>query len=383
MTGAQTTTRRLRIALDAHTIGRQQTGNERYVIELGNALAAREDVEVLAYLDEGRQWPSADGFRPHVRHLRFRQPQLRIPIELPLRARRDQVDLLQVTYVAPPVAGVPIVTVVHDLSFEDMPGVLPLRTRLRLQAMVRMAVGRSAAVLTGSRFTRRRLIEVYGLDPARVHAVPYGVAGRWHPLEAEEIRRRLSGFALPDRFVLFVGAAQPRKNLNRLIEAIAMLRADGFTDLSLVVAGPAVRSVRPRPTSGMADAGWVRRLGYVDDETLRALYGAATAVAYVSLYEGFGLPLLEALACGAIVVASSSTAVPEVAGEAAVLVDPTDTAAIRDGLAAALSDEALRARLRLLGPDQAARFTWSACAAGTIEVYRQVLGALPRRASGD
>ena len=178
---------------------------------------------------------------------------------------------------------------------------------------------------------------------------------------------------LPARFVLAVGTSQPRKNLPRLIAAVATLRAGGLPDLGLVICGPFERSdlVAQAIARNRAES-WVRRLGYVDDATLRTLYGAADAVAYVSLYEGFGLPVLEALASGATVVASSATAVGEAAGDACVLVDPTDVDAIATGLRAALEDQALRHTLRGRTAEHLAQFTWPRAAAAMAEVYRGV-----------
>ena len=121
-------------------------------------------------------------------------------------------------------------------------------------------------------------------------------------------------------------------------------------------------------------SGWVRLLGYVEDDALPALYSAATVVAYPSLYEGFGLPVVEALACGAVVVASNTTAIPEVAGEAALLIDPTDQAAMTQAIAAAATDDSLRARLIKAGPLQAAGFSWDRCAELTVDAYRMALG---------
>ncbi len=355
------------IGIDAHTVGRRATGNERVTVEMAAALVRRGDVDVIAYLDHAAEWPADAQPAPRLVRLRARRPQLRIPLELPVRTRRDRVDLLQVTYVAPPVIGVPLVTVVHDLSFEDHPELYPARTRLRLRATVGSAVRRSAAVVTGSDFTRRRLLDVYGLPPARVHQVRYGVGANWRPMEPDDAQALTADMGLPPLFVLAVGTSAPRKNLARLVAAVESLRAKKpeLAELGLVLAGP----VDAMP----AGAPWVTRLGYVSDETLRALYSVAGAVAYVSLYEGFGLPVLEALACGAVVVASATTATAEAAGEACVTVDPREVTSIAGGLSAALLDEPLRAGLRSRAPAHVAGFSWDACAGQMMDVYRAAL----------
>lgn len=365
---------RPRVAIDAHTVGRQQTGNETYVLNLGSALAARPDVQTLAYVDAGTRWPT-DLRSPHLVPLRLRARQLRILVELPYRTRADKIDLLHVQYVAP-IVRVPIVTAIHDVSFEDLPGLFSRTTTMRLRLSIRLSARRSSVVVVLSEFTRGRLLYHYGLQPERVIVAPAGVSRRWRRLPPDAVATALDGLDVPGRFVLAVGNLHPRKNIPRLIRAVARLRRNGLDDVGLVVAGqPGWRADEVhRAIAAIRGEGWVRLTGYVSDPVLEALYNAALVVAYPSLYEGFGLPVAEALSIGAVVVASDSTSIPEVAGDAAILVDPTDDDALVEGLQRAATDTALRARLATAGPRRAAALTWEACAEATVRAYRLALG---------
>ena len=359
--------------IDAHVVGRRKTGNETYVVNLANALSQRPDVRPLAYLDAGAAWPGTGG--PETRELSWRSSFLRIPLELPVRARRDGCDLLHVQYVVPPITRLPIVTMIHDVSFEDIPGLFPRRTELRLKLTVRHAVRVSSALVTVSEFTRGRIVSHYGVDPDRIIVTPNGVGERWRPVPRDSALATLADLSLPSSFVLAVGNLHPRKNIPRQVRAMAAARRSGAGDLHLVLAGqPWWRTGDIDRAVEQAAAGdWVHFLGYVDDASLQALYSCADVVAYPSLYEGFGLPVLEALACGAVVVASNSSSIPEVAGDAAILFDPENEAAMADAIATATTDRPTRARLRRAAPLQTARFTWDRCAELTASAYRAAL----------
>ncbi len=362
----------IRVALDAHVVGRRQTGNETYVVNLAEAFARRADVRATVFLDAGTPWPST---APVVTEaLRMRTRYLRLPFELPLRARRSGVELLHVQYVSPPWPRLPVVATIHDISFEDLENAFPRATEMRLKASVRWTARRSAAIVASSSYTRGRLIDRYGLAPERVHVALLGVHPRWSP--APEGAAVPAGRPLPARFVLAVGNVHPRKNLPRLVHAVDRARRLGADDLELVVVGRRLWQATDldRAIQDVRGASWVHLPGYVPDEVLRLLYTRATVVAYPSIYEGFGLPVLEAMSCGAAVVASSATSIPEVAGDGAILVDPFDT----DGLAAAIgliaSDETTRAELPAAALRRAATFSWERCATETLVAYHAALG---------
>ena len=357
--------RPIRVAFDAHVVGRQLTGNETYAVGLGTALARRPDIDLTVLLDRGVTWPldggeasdgAAAGRTTSIVQLRSRRPQVRIPIELPVRARQARADILHVQYVVPPVIGrtTRLAVAVHDLSFEDLPASFRASTRWRLRASVRTAVRRADVILALTEFTRDRILERYDPPPARVVVAPAGVDERFRPVDADgraAARERLADLGLPRRFVLHVGDLVPRKNVPRLAEAIGRLRTV-HDDLGLVLAGKPGRDAprvlaAAKAAHGDDAATWVHALGYVGADRLLDLYAAADVVAYPSLYEGFGLPALEAMATGAVLVTSDQGAVAEVVADAALTTDVADPAALAEALDRALTDADLRCRLRV------------------------------------
>lgn len=362
------TSPRLCAAIDAHTIGRQATGNETYVEGLLSALVDDPDIEPVALMDAATHPPPwLQGVATGAVH---RNPIIRLARDLRRSGERWGADVLHVQYVRPPRSDIPVVTAIHDISFEHFPELFTKRTRARMRLTIPWSARRSARVLTGSHHARADIIERYELAPDAVAVTPYAARDEFRRLDAESVDACLASVGIERGYLLCVGNLQPRKNLRRLLEAYAGLAADRRP--RLVIVGQAAwlyqdvyAAVR---THGLADA--VHFTGFVSTDMLVALYNGARVFAYPSLYEGFGLPVLEALACGVPTLTSNTSSLPEVGGDAALLVDPLSTEALREGLDRLLTDTELRSRLILAGPRQAARFTWRRCATLTADAYR-------------
>jgi glycosyltransferase involved in cell wall biosynthesis len=264
-----------------------------------------------------------------------------------------------------------LVVTVHDLAFDVFPELFPRGWRWLYRAGVRAAVRRADAILTPSAATKKDLCARYGTDPATVHVTPLASSLASADGEPERVLARL-GVSRP--FVLFAGTLEPRKNVVRLIRAYRRVAGGGLPH-ALVLAGPTGWGAdRVAHELALAGPGEIVRTGLLAAEDLDALYRAADAVAYPTLYEGFGLPVVEAMARGAPVVTSAVSSIPEVGGDDVVYVDPLDEASIAAGLERVLRDERLAAELRSRGPARAARFSWSATARATLDVYRALAG---------
>jgi glycosyltransferase involved in cell wall biosynthesis len=291
---------------------------------------------------------------------------------LPWILRRLRPDLVHFTnYLAPLACPVPYVVSVHDMSMTLFPQCHTAKKRLLTASLVPAVARGARMVLTPSEATRRDVVRLLGMDPRRVRVVPYAHGPSFAPA-SEGPERLASAYGIEPPYFLYVGTLEPRKNLARALRAFRAA-GDSLPGHRFVLAGQRGWKCDDVLREAQASGGHVVLPGYVAERDLPLLYTHAAALVYPSLYEGFGLPIVEAMACGTPVVTSRGSSLEEVAGGAALLVDPLDEADIARALRAVAGDAHLAACLRARGRERAATFDWTRTARATAEAYRDAL----------
>jgi glycosyltransferase involved in cell wall biosynthesis len=350
---------------DAHQLGRRQTGNETYVRALLREYGERDDLQVTSLVEDAAL---ADAAVQAARKRTVPRSGLLRLGAMSMAARQARPDVLHAVYFSPYLAGLPVVLTVHDISYELHPEFFGRSERLRGKTLIRDGARRARFVVTVSETSRTDLIERYGLPDDRVVAIHNGVD--WRFLDVPE--RPLGPIGDRPLRVLALGTLQPRKNLARLLEAVRVAAA--ARPMHLRVVGPdgyQAATIRDA-LQGSAD---VEIVGYVGDDELVDQYTGSDMLVYPSIYEGFGLPVVEAMACGVPVITSTGGSLPEVAGDAAVIVDPYDVAAIAAAILRVADDTELRADLVARGRARARHFSWAASADRHIQLYREAAGS--------
>ena len=368
----------MHIAIDAHAVGTHLAGNETYIANLIEALAEIDTANRYTLFVTRREaverfhnrWPNFTVRRtlPHT-------PLLRIPVTLSAELRRRPVDLLHVQYTAPPLAPCAVVPTIHDLAFEHLPETFKRRSWMQLRLTVRRTARLASHIITVSEFSRRDLIETYRIEPERITVTPEAAPKHFAPASGDEIERVRARYKIYGDYILAVGSIQPRKNLSRLLAAYSgLIRARPEAKLpQLVLVGKRawLYSETLRTVGELGLKSSVIFTGYVPEEDLSPLYSGALCFVYPSIFEGFGLPPVEAMRCGAPVIAGNRTSLPEVVGQAGLLVDPFDIKAIEEAMTRLVDDAALRRELRERGLAQASRFDWHETARLTLRAYER------------
>lgn len=363
-----------RIGFDGRALTSPAAGMRRYAWELFGALASVEPALQIASVGA-----SADAtLPPNVERV---PAGVSLPTNfgwmltgLPRAARRGRVDLFHAPSYTAPIGGPrPLVLTIHDVSYERHPEWYPYRQDPLRRAFYRHSAKSADSIVTDSAFSRAEIAAAYDLDPASIHVVPLASGPEFLPGPALPLPP-----GVPPRYLLHVGDVHVRRNLPMIARCVLLLRARdaAYRDLTLVLTGAdygggeALREMN----CTACESPPIVFLGLVPSQTLVALYRSAAALVYPSRYEGFGLPLLEAMACGTPVIAARSSSIPEVAGDAAVLLDPDDEAAWRSTIQRVVDDPAFSASLRASGLARAAEFSWARTARETAAVYRGLLG---------
>ena len=350
--------RRLRVGIDGRAFTSPAAGVRRYVSELVPALLSiGAPLDVIALGGSGASLPA------EVQHVSEPwHPPTNLgwaAVGLPRAARRAAVDLIHApAYTAPLYSAVPVVLTIHDVSYERHPEWYPYRRDRLRRAFYRRSARAASHILTDSEFSRSEIAAAYDIAPDRMTVAPLGAP---------------AGIVAP--FLLHVGDLHERRNLSVVVRGLIEARRRLETQPpSLVLAG-VDRGIGDRLAAAAADSGVpdaIVRLGAVSESTLRSLYRGAAALVYPSRYEGFGLPLVEAMASGTPVLASRAASIPEVVGESGMLLDPDDSRRWADAIVHVITDPVLRARLRDDGLARAAMFTWERTARITLDVYQRV-----------
>ena len=368
----------MHIAIDAHSVGTQLGGNESYATNLIEALAEIDQTNLytlfvtkaVALERFNNRWPNFQ-----VKQTLPHTPLVRIPLTLSRELRRNPVDVLHVQYTAPPFAPCPVVTTIHDLAFEHLPETFKRRSWMQLRLTVRRTARRAAHIITVSEYSRVDISRTYGIAPDRITVTPEAAPRHFAPITNEtELRRVRERYGIQANYILSLCSIQPRKNLVRLIEAYSCLRGvhpEGKLP-QLVLAGKRgwLDNETFRAAERNAVGGDILFTGYVPEPDLVGLYSGAICFVYPSYFEGFGLPVVEAMQCGVPVVTGNRTSLPEVVGDAGLLFDPFDTQALVNALTQVISDPAYRAKLRAKGLERARTFNWKTTAELTLGAYR-------------
>ena len=367
----------MKIGIDAHALGSKSAGNESYYVQLLRALA-RHPLNGNCYVvyftqaDGEKQIPLCERFRP--KRIWPSSPYLRIPVAFPIEWRREKLDVFHAQYILPPFCTSRSVTTIADILFESHPEFYSPMERLKFGVLFPWSARRSDHIITVSQFSKNDIVDRYHVDPERVTVIYEAPRQEFREMDVGYCREMLAReYDVHFPFILYVGRINARKNLERLVEAVSVLSGKGFPHELVIVgkqdwmAGRVLEKVRELSLELK-----VRFVGYVPAEHLPVFYNAADLFVYPSICEGFGIPLVEAMACGVPIVTSFGSSLEEVASAAAVLADPYSVASIANAMERVLSDKLFARGLREKGIRRAAEFTEARKADETINVYRQV-----------
>lgn len=370
-----------RVGIDFHVAGGIYQGVRTYLSNLvRGVLEIDNEFEYFIYTDNPQELPSrGNGHRNlTLKGLPSRSGRFNLLAGFPGCAYRDGLSLFHSQYVLPVHLPCKTVLTIHDILFERYPQFFPKLHGSLMKCFVPLSARRADKIISVSEFTRREICEYYGIPYDKVTVIHEGASDSFTPIKGRDvILSTLKKYGIRNKYLLFVGRIEPRKNIVGVLKAFQHLKSEGHDELCVVIVGHQDRIFRERKLfteiERLGLGSDVLFTGGVSEEDLCALYNGAEVLVYPAFAEGFGLPVVEAMASGTPVVTSNTTALQEVAGNAAILVDPHSHQEIAEAVDRLLSDESLKRELSDLGLERSRQFRWEETAKKTVEIYRRVI----------
>ncbi len=371
-----------KVGIEAHALGLQQGGNERYAEGLLKGISDinTKDFKFVVFLNNKARVPDFLKENPSFEFEFISvNPAKRLLFDLPAKIKYSGIDLLHTQYHIPFFTDIPSIITLHDVSYLTHPEFFPKLERLKMKFFMRYSIKKARRIITVSEFSRNEITRMYKNSEKKICTVYNGISDEFKPATEKEIQDTLKKYGISAPYILTVSNLQPRKNLKGLIKAFfKILKEKKDFPCKLVIVGKKLwlydeifSEIR---NSVFRDK--VVITGYLTQHQLVSLYSGAKMFIYVSFYEGFGFPPLEAMACGCPVITSSTSSLPEIAENAAIMVNPKDNEEIANAIRKLYDDRELQNQLRIKGFKQAKKFTWKECAIKTIDVYRNTLSLI-------
>jgi len=369
----------MKIGIDAHAAESDGSGNCTYIRNLLRELRQIDTRnEYVLYVTKSRH-PFYQDFHScgnfEIKQLALKNPLIRIPLSLAWETLKDNPDILHVQYIAPPFHKGKLVATIHDLGFLHVPESFSRFEVLRSKILIRMTAKRSDKIITGSYFSKNDIAGTYKIDPNQIEVIPLGVSTSFKP-ESDPVKAQkiLDKYGIHKPYFLCVGRLNPRKNLISMVKAFTMIKKEKSIPHKLVIVGKEDFATRKiiqsiKTADSTTD---VILTGYVEEQDLPSLYNEADVFIYPSLFEGVGLPVLEAMSCGVPVIASDSSSLTEIVGDAGLLVNPLDPEEMRNALFRIISDQDLRKKYIARGTARTEKFSWSSTARQTLNIYENL-----------
>lgn len=370
----------MKIGIDLHTVNNLFQGSRTYVYNLTRALLnIDKSNEYYLYLPPDTEEKTAGVFQQENVNCKVIRPSsrsIRLTIAFPARLAMDKIDIFHCQYMGPLLSPCPYVETIHDIIHETHPQFYPMKLKRLMKFFYPLSARKASRILTGSEYTKEQIRKLYKVPEERIDVTPYGASSEFRMVDDTREASRIAGrYGIEGPYILFVGRIEPRKNIFGLIRAYHLAKSRYNIAHKLVIVGmkdPLFEDFHRQVVHEERNDKDVLIVGGIEQEHLPYIYNGADLFVYPSFAEGFGLPVLEAMACGVPVLTSNTASLPEVAGDAGMMIDPGNDEQLATAIRRILGDSTLRSTMRENGLKRAKLFSWHQTAERVLQIYREV-----------